>query len=57
MTPTRSCIGLALVVLTGAVFAQVRHHEFVDLDVTVFLEPDTPAMSTHHRAIYKLRSS
>ena len=32
-------------------------HEFVDLDVTVFLEPDTPAMSTRHRAIYKLRSS
>ena len=31
-------------------------HEFVDLDVTVFLESDTPAMSAHHRAIYKLRS-
>jgi hypothetical protein len=31
-------------------------HEFADLDVTVFLEPDTPAMSIHHRAIYKLRS-
>jgi len=24
---------------------------FVDLDVTVFLEPDTPALNTRHRAI------
>ena len=32
-------------------------HEFVDLDVTVYLEPGTPAMSVHHRAIYKLRAS
>jgi hypothetical protein len=31
-------------------------HQFVDLDVSVFLEPDRPAMSIHHRAIYKLRS-
>ena len=30
-------------------------HEFVDLDVSVFLEPDTPAMRASHRAIYKLR--
>ena len=29
----------------------------VDLDVTVYLEPDTPAMSAHHRAIYNLRAS
>ena len=29
-------------------------HEFVDLDVTVFLSDDTPALFTRHRAIYLL---
>jgi hypothetical protein len=32
-------------------------HEFVDLTVTAYLEPDTPVMSAYHRAIYKLRGS
>lgn len=32
-------------------------HEFVDLDVAVFIEPDTPALSARHRAIYKLRGA
>jgi hypothetical protein len=30
-------------------------HEFVDLDVAVFLAPDTPALAAEHRAIYRLR--
>jgi hypothetical protein len=30
-------------------------HEFVDLDVALFLRPDRPALSARHRAIYKLR--
>lgn len=30
-------------------------HEFVDLQVEVFLEPDRPALSARHRAIYLLR--
>jgi acyl dehydratase len=30
-------------------------HEFVDLDVGVFLEPDRPALHVRHRAIYRLR--
>jgi len=30
-------------------------HEFVDLDVAIFLAPDTPALATRHRAIYRLR--
>jgi hypothetical protein len=30
-------------------------HEFVDLDVAVFLDPDRPALSIWHRAIYQLR--
>jgi hypothetical protein len=30
-------------------------HEFVDLDVALFLAPDTPALSARHRAIYRLR--
>ena len=30
-------------------------HEFVDLDVAVFVEPDTAALSVNHRAIYRLR--
>lgn len=30
-------------------------HEFVDLDVGVFLAPDRPALRTRHRAIYVLR--
>jgi hypothetical protein len=30
-------------------------HEFVDLDVAVFLAPDRPALSARHRAIYRLR--
>jgi hypothetical protein len=30
-------------------------HEFVDLDVAVFLAPDTPALAARHRAIYRLR--
>lgn len=29
-------------------------HEFVDLDVAVFLEPDRPALRASHRAIYRL---
>jgi acyl dehydratase len=32
-----------------------RGHEFVDLDVAVFVEPDRPVLSGHHRAIYRLR--
>ena len=32
-----------------------RGHEFVDLDVGVFLEPDRPALRVRHRAIYVLR--
>ena len=31
-------------------------HEFVDLDVAIFLEPDTPALSARHRAIYRPRA-
>ena len=31
-------------------------HEFVDLDVAVFLAPDMPALQARHRAIYKLRA-
>jgi hypothetical protein len=30
-------------------------HEFIDLDVAVFLAPDRPALSIRHRAIYQLR--
>jgi hypothetical protein len=30
-------------------------HEFVDLDVVLFIRPDRPALSARHRAIYKLR--
>jgi hypothetical protein len=30
-------------------------HEFVDLDVAIFLAPDTPMLAAHHRAIYRLR--
>jgi predicted thioesterase len=32
-----------------------RGHEFVDLDVGVFLDPDQPALRARHRAIYVLR--
>jgi len=32
-----------------------RGHEFVDLDVGVFLDPDQPALRVRHRAIYVLR--
>lgn len=32
-----------------------RGHEFVDLDVAVFIAPDRPALSTRHKAIYRLR--
>ncbi|MEE9282130.1 MAG: hypothetical protein V3V67_18340 [Myxococcota bacterium] len=32
-------------------------HEFVDLDVEVFIEPERPALSVRHRAIYKLRAA
>jgi hypothetical protein len=32
-----------------------RGHEFVDLDVAAFLEPDRPALHVRHRAIYRLR--
>ncbi len=32
-----------------------RGHEFVDLDVAVFLEPDRTALGIRHRAIYRLR--
>jgi len=31
-------------------------HEFVDLDVGVFLAPDVPALAARHRAIYRLRA-
>ena len=30
-------------------------HELVDLDVSGFIEPDTPAFQARHRAIYRLR--
>lgn len=30
-------------------------HEFVDLDVAAFIEPDTPVLAARHRAIYRLR--
>ena len=30
-------------------------HEFVDLDVALFVAPDTPALAARHRAIYRLR--
>jgi acyl dehydratase len=30
-------------------------HEFVDLDVAVFVAPDAPALAARHRAIYRLR--
>lgn len=30
-------------------------HEFVDLEVAAFIEPDTPVLSVRHRAIYLLR--
>jgi hypothetical protein len=30
-------------------------HEFVDLDVAVFLAPHVPALAARHRAIYRLR--
>ncbi|HWP65094.1 MAG TPA: hypothetical protein VNO26_04165 [Candidatus Limnocylindria bacterium] len=30
-------------------------HEFVDLDVALFLRPDRPALAARHRAIYRLR--
>jgi hypothetical protein len=33
---------------------QRRGHEFVELDVAVFIDPDTPVMSARHRAIYRL---
>ena len=32
-----------------------RGHEFVDLDVAAFIDPDRPALTASHRAIYKLR--
>jgi len=32
-----------------------RGHEFVDLDVAVFLAPDRPALRARHKAIYRLR--
>jgi hypothetical protein len=32
-------------------------HEFVDLDVTAFIEPDQPVLSARHRAIYHLRET
>lgn len=35
--------------------AERSGHEFVDLDVAVFLAPDTPALTARHRAIYRLR--
>jgi hypothetical protein len=30
-------------------------HEFVDLEVSAFIEPDTPVLTASHRAIYQLR--
>jgi hypothetical protein len=33
-----------------------RGHEFVDLDVGVYLEAGAPALSASHRAIYRLRA-
>jgi acyl dehydratase len=32
-----------------------RGHEFIDLDVAAFLDPDQPALRATHRAIYQLR--
>jgi acyl dehydratase len=32
-----------------------RGHEFVELDVAAFVEPDRPVLSARHRAIYRLR--
>ncbi len=32
-----------------------RGHEFVDLDVAVFIAPDTAALRARHKAIYQLR--
>ena len=32
-----------------------KGHQFLDLDVTVFLDSDRPAMRARHRAIYRLR--
>jgi hypothetical protein len=32
-----------------------KGHQFVDLEVTAFLDSDRPAMRAHHRAIYRLR--
>ena len=32
-----------------------RGHEFVDLDVDIYLEAGAPVLSTRHRAIYQLR--
>lgn len=32
-----------------------RGHEFVDLEVAAYIDPDRPALTAKHRAIYKLR--
>lgn len=32
-------------------------HEFVDLDVDAFIEPDRPVLSARHRALYRLRET
>ncbi len=32
-----------------------RGHEFVDLEVAAFIDPDRPVLFAKHRAIYKLR--
>jgi acyl dehydratase len=48
--------GSALTVESQVVDLFVRSgHEFVDLDVAVFLEPARPVLAARHRAIYRLR--
>ncbi|MFQ5351689.1 MAG: hypothetical protein ACE5D3_01295 [Candidatus Binatia bacterium] len=48
--------GSSLLVEAGITDLQTRAgHEFVDLEVAVFIEPDSLAMTASHRAIYKLR--
>ena len=56
----RNCAPVPLgseLVVEGSVAALFERggHQFIDLDVTAFLEPETPALCVRHRAIYKLR--
>ena len=49
-------LGNALVVEGRVVdLFERRGHEFVDLDVDIYLEAGAPVLSTRHRAIYQLR--